>query len=58
MTFTIEYEQNDDGRWQAEVVEMPGILAYGEEPEEAVERAQALAMYRMIERLEQGENIP
>lgn len=57
MTFTIEYEQKEDGRWLAEVVEMPGILAYGEEPEEAVERAQALAMHRMIERIEHGEEI-
>jgi hypothetical protein len=42
MTFTVEYEQEDDGRWLAEVLELPGALAYGQTSEEAV--AQALAL--------------
>ncbi len=36
MTFTVDYEQEEDGRWLAEVLELPGALAYGETPEEAV----------------------
>ena len=44
MTFTVEYEQEDDGRWLAEVVELPGVLAYGQTSEEAIAKAQALAL--------------
>jgi predicted RNase H-like HicB family nuclease len=35
MTFTVEYEQEEDGRWLAEVLELPGALAYGRTSEEA-----------------------
>ena len=44
MTFTVEYEREDDGRWLAEVVELPGVLAYGQTSDEAIARAQALAL--------------
>ncbi len=44
MTFTIEYEQEEDGRWLAEVSELPGVLAYGRTPDEAIAKAQALAL--------------
>ena len=44
MTFTVEYEQEEDGRWLAEVLELPGALAYGQTSEEAVAKAQALAL--------------
>jgi predicted RNase H-like HicB family nuclease len=44
MTFTIEYEQEDDGRWLAEVLELPGVLAYGQSSDEAIAKAQALAL--------------
>jgi predicted RNase H-like HicB family nuclease len=54
MTFTVEYEQEDDGRWLAEVIELPGVLAYGETSDEAIAKAQALAL-RLCGRLEQGE---
>jgi predicted RNase H-like HicB family nuclease len=57
MTFTIEYEQVEDGRWQAEVKEMPGTVAYGENPDEAVAHAQVMALRAMIDRIENGENI-
>ncbi len=38
----VEVEREDDGRWIAEVAELPGVLAYGQSREEAVERAKAL----------------
>ena len=44
MTLTVEYEQEEDGRWLAEVLELPGALAYGQTSEEAVAKAQALAL--------------
>ena len=36
MTFTVEYEREDDGRWLAENLELPGVLAYGETSAEAI----------------------
>ncbi len=56
MTFTVEYEQEDDGRWLAEVLELPGVLAYGQSPDEAIAKAQALALRVLADRLEHGEN--
>jgi len=56
MTFTVEYEQEEDGRWLAEVLELPGVLAYGQTSEEAVAKAQALALRVLADRLEHGES--
>jgi predicted RNase H-like HicB family nuclease len=56
MTFTVEYEQEEDGRWLAEVLELPGVLAYGNTSEEATAKAQALALRVLADRLEHGES--
>lgn len=56
--YTIETEQESDGRWLAEVPELPGVLTYGGSKEEAVRRAQALTLRVLAERLEHGEAIP
>ncbi len=56
MKFTVEYEQEEDGRWLAEVKEIPGVLCYGTTPEDAVAHAQALALRVVADRLENGEN--
>ncbi len=58
MNFTIEYEQEDDGRWLAEVVELPGVLAYGQTRSTAVAKVQALALRVLAEQLEHGETQP
>jgi predicted RNase H-like HicB family nuclease len=58
ITFRVETEQESDGRWLAEVVELPGVLAYGRRQEEAVSRVQALALRVVAERLEHGEAGP
>jgi len=58
MNFTIEAEREDDGRWLAEVRELPGVLAYGTEREEAMSRAQVLALRVIAERLEHNEAKP
>jgi len=54
MKFTIECEQEEDGRWLAEVVELPGVLAYGQTPEEAMSRVQALGLRVLADRIEHG----
>ena len=56
--FTVEVERESDGRWIAEVADLPGVLAYGQTRDEAVTRAQALALRVLAERLESGESIP
>lgn len=55
---TVEYEQEDDGRWLAEVLELPGVLAYGTTITEAVANVQALAFRVLADLLEHGELAP
>lgn len=55
MKFNIEYEQEEDGRWLAEVLELPGALAYAKAAEEAISKVQALALRVLADRLEHGE---
>lgn len=55
MQFTIETEQESDGRWLAEVIEIPGVMQYGATREDAIRQAEALALRVMAERIESGE---
>jgi len=56
--YAVEVDQEVDGRWIAEVPELPGVLAYGQTREEAVRRAQARSLRVLAERLENGESPP
>ncbi|MGE0465360.1 MAG: type II toxin-antitoxin system HicB family antitoxin [Steroidobacteraceae bacterium] len=51
MNLSIESEREDDGRWLAEVPQLPGVLAYGASRDEALSRAQVLALRVLAERL-------
>jgi predicted RNase H-like HicB family nuclease len=55
---TIETEQEQDGRWIAEVPSLPGVLAYGETKRDASAKAQALALRVIADRLDNGEPLP
>ena len=55
VVFRIELEREDDGRWIAEVVELPGALAYGATQEEAIAHVQALALRVVADQLEHDE---
>jgi predicted RNase H-like HicB family nuclease len=55
---SVEVDREDDGRWIAEVPDLPGVQAYGKTREEAIERAQALSLRVLADRLEHGENVP
>ncbi|MBF0142373.1 MAG: type II toxin-antitoxin system HicB family antitoxin [Magnetococcales bacterium] len=55
MNDAIEYEQEEDGRWLAEVMELSGVMAYGATMDEAVARVEALALRVLAEQLENGE---
>lgn len=50
--YQIELEQEEDGRWIAEVPDLPGVLVYGDSEEEAVSRAQALGFRVLADRVE------
>lgn len=58
MNLTIETEQEADGRWIAEVPELPGVLAYGSSEREAVAKAEVLALRVIADQLEHGEARP
>ncbi|XGV97134.1 MAG: type II toxin-antitoxin system HicB family antitoxin [Leptolyngbya sp. BL-A-14] len=55
MDLTIELEQEEDGRWIAEILNLPGVLAYGDSQEDAVARVKALALRVLAEQIENGE---
>jgi predicted RNase H-like HicB family nuclease len=58
MQLTLDVEQETDGRWLAEVPELPGVIAYGTTPAAAMAKAQALALRVLAERLENDEASP
>lgn len=55
---TIELEQEVDGRWIAEVPELPGVLAYGQTRQEAIDRVRSLSLRILADRLDHGEAVP
>lgn len=55
MNFSIECEQETDGRWIAEVPQLPGVLCYGQSADDAMAKAEVLALRAIAERLEHGE---
>jgi predicted RNase H-like HicB family nuclease len=56
--FVVEIEQESDGRWIAEVVALPGVMAYGASRAEALAKVEVLALRVLADRLEHGEAIP
>jgi predicted RNase H-like HicB family nuclease len=58
ITLLVEVEQEDDGRWIAEVPSLPGVMAYGDTIDEVKARVQALALRVVADRLENGEAEP
>ena len=58
MDLRIETEQEEDGRWLAEVIGLPGVMAYGASRLQAMAKAEALAFRALAERLEHSESLP
>jgi len=54
----IEIEREDNGRWIAEIPELPGVMAYGDSRNQAISKAEGLALRVLADRLEHGEEIP
>ena len=55
MSFAIKLEQETDGRWIAEVPDLPGVLAYGATERAAIAAVEALALRVLADRVELGE---
>lgn len=56
MNLQLEIDREDDGRWIAEIPSLPGVMGYGETREEAISKAQALALRVIAERIAFGEH--
>ena len=54
----IEIEREDDGRWIAEVPDLPGVMVYGATRQDALSKAEALALRVIADRLDHGESVP
>jgi predicted RNase H-like HicB family nuclease len=54
----IEFGQEEDGRWLAEISALPGVMAYGATRDEARANVEALALRALADRLEHGETVP
>jgi len=54
----IDIEKEEDGRWIAEVMDLPGVLAYGKTREDAIAKVEALALRVIADRIDHGETIP
>jgi predicted RNase H-like HicB family nuclease len=55
---SIEIEQEEDGRWLAEVTELSGVMAYGDTMDEARSKVEVLALRVIADRIEHGEPVP
>jgi predicted RNase H-like HicB family nuclease len=55
---TIECELEEDGRWIAEIPDLPGTMTYGQNREEAIVKVKSLALRVIANRLEHGEEVP
>ena len=56
--FTIEFDQETDGRWIAEIPMLPGAMSYGSSKDEASKKVEALALRILADRIENGEDVP
>ena len=58
MSINVETQRENDGRWIAEIPEIPGVTAYGKDAAEARRAVMALALRVVADRIEHGEDIP
>jgi len=58
MGVTVNLEREDDGRWLAEVPDLPGVLVYGLTQDDAIAKVKALSFRVIADRIEHGEPVP
>jgi predicted RNase H-like HicB family nuclease len=54
----VEIEKENDGRWIAEVPQLPGAMAYGSTKDEAIVKVEALVLRLLADKIEHGEFVP
>jgi predicted RNase H-like HicB family nuclease len=54
MRLTVEFDREADGRWIADIIDLPGVMAYGTSQEEALSSVKALALRVLAEKMEHG----
>ncbi|MGD0094760.1 MAG: type II toxin-antitoxin system HicB family antitoxin [Planctomycetota bacterium] len=54
----VQIEREKDDRWLVEIPDLPGVMVYGRDRQEAVAKAEALALRVLADRLEHGEKVP
>ena len=58
MTYRVEFQREDDGRWIADIPDLPGFMVYGDTREASLAAVQALALRVLADRIEHGEAPP
>jgi predicted RNase H-like HicB family nuclease len=58
MFLTLNLDREDDGRWIAEVSELPGVMVYGQTQADAMAKVKALSLRILADRIEHGEPVP
>ncbi len=58
MCLRVILDREDDGRWLAEIPELPGVLVYGQTENDAITKVKALCLRVLADRLELGEAVP
>ena len=58
VNLSIELDREDDGRWIAEALELPGVMTYGQTREEAISNTERLAIEVIADRIKHGELPP
>jgi predicted RNase H-like HicB family nuclease len=58
MCLTVNLDREDDGRWLAEISELPGVLAYGQTKDDAIAKVKSLSLRVLADRIEHGEPVP
>ena len=53
LVFTVEFDREEDGRWIADIPDLPGVMVYGESKEDALVKVQALAYRVLADKVEQ-----
>ena len=58
MRLRVILDREDDGRWIAEIPELPGVLVYGQTEDDAITKVKALCLRVLADRLDHGEGVP
>jgi predicted RNase H-like HicB family nuclease len=56
VNYRIEFEQEEDGRWIADIADLPGVMAYGATRREAESKVQAIALRVIADELDRAQS--